>query len=108
MKQEAELRQQTRHVLLHNSIDNLSSSDLKARCEFLTAQIKHAFHINEQITNALTDQYLIIQDRDSKIKTLTDELEYTRCYTLNQLTLFRDDLVSAYETSVEFRPSDNS
>ena len=105
LKQEAELRQKTRQEILREPQESLSFPALQTRCNFLLAQINHSFHINEQITNALTEQFLIIQDRDSKVKALTDELDYTRSYTLNQLSLFQDDLVSAYASSPDFKPS---
>ena len=105
LKQEAELRQKTRHVLISQAVDIHSAPDLKARNDFLSAQLEHSFHINEQITNALTEQFLIIQDRESQVKTLTDELEYLRAYTLNQLSLFQDDLISAYDSTPDFRPT---
>ena len=105
LKQEAELRQTTRHVLISQPVDEQSISELKARNDFLSAQLEHSFHINEQVTNALTEQFLIIQDRETQIKTLSDEIEYLRAYTLNQLSLFQDDLISAYDSTPDFRPA---
>ena len=88
-----------------NPTEKLSSDNLNARCNFLSAQLEHSFHINEQITNALSEQYLIIQGRDARIKELSDDLDYLRSYTLNQLSLFQDDLVSAYNSSPDYRPA---
>ena len=106
LKQESELRAKTRHELVQRPQDELQSlSELQHRCSYLHSQLQHAFHISEQLTNAVSDQMLIMRCHNNQIKELRDELSYLKTYTLNQLDLFRDDLKSAYESVPEFKPT---
>ena len=104
MKREEELRCTTLHEISRNPLEDLSPEHLRDRIVYLEAQIRHSFHITAQLHNALSEQFLIIQQQDSEIKELNDDISYFQKYTRNQLDLFRDDIISSFESPKEFRP----
>ena len=105
LKQEADLRCSTRAELIRKSSSDLKQMDeLQIRVMYLEAQLKHSFHITEQLTNAISEQFLIIQKQDHIIQEKSDELQYIKSYTLTQLAEFKDNIISAHESFSPFKP----
>lgn len=105
LKQESELRSSTRSELVRQPTAELEDIfELKHRGAFLTAQIKHSFHITEQLVNALSEQLLVIQAHRKEIKRMSDELEYLQSFTVSRLDEIRDDVISAYQSDISKKP----
>ena len=105
MKQESDLRSSTRSELVRIPTAELEDiSELKHRGAFLTSQIKHSFHITEQLVNALSEQLLVIQSYKNEIKRLSDELEYLQSFTISRLDEVKDDIISAYQSDASHKP----
>ena len=99
------MRSSTRSELVRIPTNDLEDVlELKQRGAFLTAQIKHSFHITEQLVNALSEQLLVIQSYRDEIKRMSDELEYLQSFTLARLNDVRDDIISAYQSDASHRP----
>ena len=104
LKQELELRQQTRSELLQNPTSTLSAEKMSDRCNYLEAQLQHSFHLTEQLSIALTDQLETIYSSRKVIKQLQDDLSYSKAYVRSRIETFRDDLEHVFEADVEFKP----
>lgn len=104
LSQERNLRCDTLDEIQSTPSKNLSLEESRLRNQYLQAQIKHSFHINNQLSNALSEQFLIIQNQDQALKQLQDEITYLRNFTLTRFDNFRADIKSSFDSALEYKP----
>ena len=103
LKQELELRQQTRSELVQLPTSEMSSEQLPSRCAYLQSQMQHSFHITEQLSTALTEQLECIYAARRIIKQLQDELAYSKAYVKARIDAVQEDLSHVFESDIEFQ-----
>jgi len=108
LKTESDIRCSTRSELIRRPTGSIRNvEELHLRASYLESQLKHSFHLTEQICNALSEQFLIIRQLDDKIKEKDDELNYLQSYTASRLIELQDDLNSAFTSNKEYKPTPN-
>lgn len=106
LKTESDLRCSTRSELIRKPTESINNiEELHLRASFLESQLRHSFHLTEQICNALSEQYLIIKQLDEDIKEKKDELEYFQSYTASKILELKDDITSAFLSDKAYKPS---
>ena len=106
LKQESELRSSTRSELIRLPTGTIKCpEELALRASFLESQLKHSIHLTEQLSNAVSEQFLIIKQMDDVVKEKTDEIEYIQSYTVSRLTEFTDDITSTFHSDKSHQPS---
>ena len=103
LKQELDLRQQTRSELLRNPTEKLKADQLSDRCSYLQSQLQHSFHITEQMSIALNDQLETIYSARKTIKQLQDELSYSKAYVRTRVDSLKDDLEHVFEADADYQ-----
>ena len=105
LKQESELRISTRSELIRRPTGAIQCpEELKLRSSFLESQLKHSFHLNEQLSNAVSEQFLIIRQLDKNIQERSDEFEYLQSYTASRIAACQDEIASAFNSDKTHKP----
>lgn len=105
LKTESDLRCSTRSELIRRPTGSIQRIDeLHLRASYLESQLKHSFHLTEQICNALSEQFLIIKQLDGKIKEKNDDINYLQSYTSSRILELQDDINSAFNSDKDHKP----
>ena len=105
LKTEAELRCSTRTELIRKPTGSVrNTEEIYLRAAYLESQLKHSFHLNEQLSNAVSEQFLIIRQLDKNIQERSDEFEYLQSYTASRIADCQDKIASAFNSDKTHKP----
>ena len=106
IRQETELRSLTRRELTQRPSSILNTVEAtQNRISFLESQLQQYSGMTERMSQALSDQYLIIKQQEKQINCAKEEISYLESFSKQKIDQLADDFRSAFHSEAEFRPN---